>query len=95
MHVDDVSPQPISELRPTMITGTPGIVAPMTPPCCNSNRVRYQIDGAVRPRCGSLAIRVDPVAERLVPAAQPFDAPARGAGLNGAKAGQSGVVLSA
>jgi hypothetical protein len=36
----------------------PGIVPPITPPEDSSSRARYQIDGAVSPRCGSLASSV-------------------------------------
>ena len=58
----------------------------MTPPVVSSSRARYQIDGAVSGRCGSEAISVDPVAERLIPAAQAFEAPAN----SGARTGESG-----
>ena len=59
-----VSPQPSFSDRPTSTRGTPGIVPPITPPDCNSSRARYQIVGAVRSRCGSLARRLPPAADR-------------------------------
>ena len=78
-----VRPHPSASLRPLRISGIPGIVPPMMPPLSNSSRARYQIDGAVRPRCGSLANRVDPVVDRDALAAHAFEAPRNCAGLIG------------
>ena len=68
-------PQPIVPLRPARTTGIPGIVPPITPPDSSSSRARYQIAGAVNPKCGSLARIVPPVAERVGAAAQALEAP--------------------
>src|SRR6056297_2630234 len=72
--------------RPAMIAGIPGMVAPMTPPEDSSSRARYHVAGAVNCRCGSFAIRVEPVADRDASAAQTFDAPARPRSGTGQKA---------
>ncbi len=76
-------PQPSVCERPSMIAGTPGIVPPITPPELSCIRARYQIDGAVKPRCGSFASRVPPEAERDGAAAQTFEAPASPRGATG------------
>ena len=76
-------PQPTAADRPTSTTGIPGMVPPITPPDFSSSRARYQIVGAVKPRCGSLANSVPPAADRPGAAAQAFDAPAKSRGLNG------------
>ena len=62
------------------------MVPPMTPPVESSSRARYQIEGAVSSRCGSLARSVPREALRPGRAAQAFDAPARAMGLNGERA---------
>ena len=58
----------------------------MTPPVESSRRAKYQIEGAVSSRCGSLDKSVPRVALRLGKAAQAFDAPARAMDLNGESA---------
>ena len=60
-----------------MTAGMPGMVAPITPPEDSCKRARYHVAGAVNCKCGSLAIRVDPVADRVSSAAHAFEAPAR------------------
>ena len=51
--------------------------------------------GAVKPRCGSLAISVPPEAERSRAAAHAFDAPARSKVLNGDRGDGSSGILAA
>ena len=70
-----------------MIVGTPGIVAPITPPEDSCSRARYHVAGAVNCRCGSFAISVDPVAERVSSAAHAFEAPASPRGATGQNIG--------
>ena len=68
------------------------------PPLCNSSRARYQIVGAVSPRCGSFARRLPPAADRPGIAAQEFDAPAMpgsATGENGPSAKSIGAITGA
>src|SRR3954468_4255920 len=50
-----VADQAMRSLRPSKMPGTPGAVAPIafSPGACRC--AKYQMPGALRPRCGSLA----------------------------------------
>ena len=87
-------PQPRSSDRPDSTIGMPGMVPPITPPADSSIRARYQIVGALKPRCGSEARSVPPLAERCAAAAQAFEAPASSKLRKGDKgsAGASSVM---
>ena len=63
----------------------------ITPPEGSCSRARYQIEGAVSPRWGSLAKRLPPAADFDGAAAQAFEAPAKSA----RRKGESGSSSSA
>ena len=54
-----VKPQATWAVRPSTMKGKPGKLAPITsmPEALDCSRAKYQIAGAPKPRCGSLAKR--------------------------------------
>src|SRR5207237_9872673 len=66
-------PQATNRLRPSATAGVPGSVAPMTSKSPADRWARYQIEGSLVPRCGSLARSGRPLEVSVPSITQLFD----------------------